>query len=175
MRNEVTISILFFNLRMEKASIDHFSPRGQEKQAKMCKWQTTKLKQCWKSDQIYKPVSTTEKDKKNTTEIIHRTESHLFNLPSSGISKALLWYLQLILRQAPKRRRIFHSNRMTGQSLGGERRMTGNAAVCQESVHLTPTQSGVSLPAQNTTQILLAPRRQLQTRNHCHTHTPTCV
>ncbi len=41
---------------MEKASIDHFSPRGQEKQSKMCKWQTTKLKQCWKSDQIYKPV-----------------------------------------------------------------------------------------------------------------------
>ncbi len=63
---------------------------------------------------------------------------------------------------------------MTGQSLGGERRMTGNAAVCQESVHFTPTQSGVSLPAQNTTQILLAPRRQLQTRNHCHSHAHPC-
>jgi len=107
---------------------------------------------------------------KITTQIIHSADSHLFNLPSSGISKALLWYLQPILRQVPKRRRIFHSDRMTGQSLGGERRMTGNAAVYQESVHLTPTLSGVSLPAQNTTQILLAPRHQLQTRNHCHTH-----
>lgn len=59
---------------------------------------------------------------------------------------------------------------MTGHSLGGEQRTTGNAAVFQESVHLTPTQAWVLIPAQNTTQFLLAPRRQLQTRTHTHIH-----
>lgn len=153
-------NFFFFYLRWKHSSITDCSSREHGKLAKLCTTAHGKRLN-WKSTKnIIKYINW---DKK-----YYQKKSHLFSLPSSGISRALVWYLQLILRQAPKRRRIFRSNRMTGQSLGSEQRTTGNAAVFQDSVHLTPTQAGVLIPAQNTTQFLLAPRHQLQTRTHAH-------
>lgn len=103
------------------------------------------------------------KNSRNAT-ATHNTCSNLFSLPSSGISRAFVWYLQIILRQAPKKRvtPIFHNNRMTGHSWAEDDR---NIAVFQKSVHLTPAQSGVSLPAQNTIEFLLSHRHQPHGRN----------